>query len=158
MTLNDPLFHTIEYVEVATPVLPQDNLRIASYNIERGLRLDAIIRHWEKDRASRNDIILISEADKGMVRSGNRHIAQEFAAALGYSWAYAVEFLELTKGNRLERRVPGSNLESYIGNAILSRYPLENLEVIRLPCFFDYSKRFMARIGSRIAIAGDLSG
>ncbi len=150
------LLNEIEYVEMAMPEPQQSNFRVASYNIERGLRLDAIIDQWRQPPAHLNDVILISEADQGMARSGNRHITRDFGTALGYSWAYAVEFLELTKGNRRERRALGENQIGYIGNAILSRYPLSNLQVVRLPCFFDYSQRTMARTGSRMALIGDL--
>ena len=149
-------FHNIEYHEASALALPQNSLQIACYNIERGLNIDTIIDHWQRQPASLNDIVLLSEADQGMARSSNRHITRDFATALGYSWAYGVEFLELTKGSRKERRVPGQNQTGYIGNAIVSRYPLSNLQLVRLPCFFDYSQRFMARMGSRIAIVGDL--
>lgn len=156
MTLNHPVLHDVEYVENAVSRPSGRSLRIACYNIERGLRLDRIIDLWTQHRARLSDIILLSEADRGMARSGNRHSARDFGEALGYSWAYAVEFIELTKGDRRERRVSGENQTGHIGNAILSRFPLGNLQVVRLPCFFDYTQRFMARIGSRIAVIADL--
>lgn len=156
MTSITPLLHEVEYAEASAPTSLRCRLRVASYNIERGLRLESIVDQWKQHCAGLNDVILLSEADRGMARSGNRHVARDFAAALDYSWAYAVEFLELTKGNRRERRVAGENEVGHIGNAILSRYPLANFQVIRLPCFFDYSKRFMARIGSRMAVVADL--
>ncbi len=156
MTLSHPVLHDVEYVENSVSRLTRRSLRFACYNIERGLRLDTIIDLWKQHRARLSDIILLSEADRGMARSGNRHTAREFGVALGYSWAYAVEFVELTKGNRRERRVLGENQAGHIGNAILSRFPLSNLQVVRLPCFFDYSQRFMARIGSRIAVIADV--
>lgn len=151
-----PLLHHVEHVEVSAPVPRRGNLRVASYNIERGRNLDAIIERWKLCPARHNDLVLISEADHGMARTGNRHIARDFAEALGYSYAYAIEFIELTKGNRRERRVPGENRIGHIGNAILSRYPMSKLQVVRLPCYFDYSQRYMARIGSRIALVANI--
>lgn len=156
MALSHPVLHDVEYVENSVSRLSRPGLRFVCYNIERGLRLDTIIDLWKRHHARLSDIILLSEADRGMARSGNRHITREFGVALGYSWAYAVEFVELTKGNRRERRVSGENQTGHIGNAILSRFPLSNLQVVRLPCFFDYSRRFMARIGSRIAVIADV--
>lgn len=132
------------------------SFRVAAYNIERGRHLDTIIELWKRSPARLNDVILVSEADWGMARSANRHVAQEFAQSIGYSWAYAVEFHELTKGNRRERRIPGENREALHGNAILSRYPLCNPTAIRLPSFVNYPKRFMARVGSRVAITADV--
>jgi endonuclease/exonuclease/phosphatase family metal-dependent hydrolase len=154
----DALLHAVEYFEapVLAPALAPDRLRIAAYNIERGLRLDTIIARWQQPPACFNDILLLSEVDRGMARSGNRHVARDFAAALGFSWAYALEFIELTKGNRLERRCLGENRHGHIGNAILSRFPLHHLQVVRLPVFFDHSKRFMARLGSRSALVADI--
>lgn len=139
-----------------TPPVPPATFRVAAYNIERGRHLDAIIDLWKRCPARHNDVILVSEADWGMARSENRHVAKEFAQAIGYSWAYAVEFHELTKGNRRERRIAGENREALHGNAILSRYPLRNPKAIRLPSFINYPKRFMARIGSRVAITADV--
>lgn len=156
MISTDSLLQEIEYAEALPQASQHHTLRVASYNIERGLRLDAIVTRWQEHSARLNDVILLSEVDRGMARSGNRHVARDFAAALGYSWAYAVEFIELSKGNRRERRIAGENDVGHIGNAILSRYPLSNLQVIRLPSFFDFSKRFMARIGSRMAVVADL--
>lgn len=70
----NPLLDNVEYVETIAPERQQGNLRVASYNIERGLRLDAIIDQWRQHQAHLNDVILISEADQGRARSGNRHI------------------------------------------------------------------------------------
>ncbi len=139
---------------------PEDicrSLKIVAYNIERGLRLDAILAQWLRCKAKNVDIILLSEADRGMARTRNRHVAREFGEILQFSWAYGVEFVELTKGNRRERWVMGENRESNIGNAILSRYPIANLVNVRLPAFVDHSKQHMARIGSRSALLGDIA-
>ena len=134
----------------------RDVLRVAAYNIERGRRLDAILDQWQAQRTRHNDVVLVSEADLGMARSGNRHVAREFAEALGFSWAFASEFHELTKGDRKERKVPGTNQQALHGNAILSRYPLRNVEVVHLPAFFDYRHQYMSRNGNRIAVVADV--
>ena len=131
-------------------------MRIAAYNIERGRRLDAIVAQWQTPRPRDSDVILLSEADVGMARSGNRHVTREFAAAIGYSWVFASEFHELTKGDRGERRLPGRNTQALHGNAILSRYPLQDIEVVQLPAFFDYRLQYMARNGNRIAVVADI--
>ncbi|MDH3452121.1 MAG: endonuclease/exonuclease/phosphatase family protein [Gammaproteobacteria bacterium] len=145
-----------EYHEAAAGAA-RELLRVAAYNIERGRRLDAIVALWQAQRARDNDVVLLSEADLGMARSGNRHVAREFAEALGYSWVFASEFHELTKGDRKERRVSGANEQALHGNAILSRYPLRNVEVVQLPAFFDYRKQYMSRVGNRIAVVADIS-
>ncbi len=146
----------VEYREGTTHAPARESVRVAAYNIERGRRLDAIVALWKTHRACYNDVILISEADLGMARSANRHVTREFATALGFGWAYASEFRELTKGNRGERRLPGTNTHALHGNAIVSRYPLQDIEVVQLPAFFDYRGRNMSREGNRIAVIADV--
>jgi len=100
-------------------------LRVVTYNIERGRRLDNILARWREHHARHNDVLLLSEADIGMARSGNRHVVREFARALGYSWVFAAEFRELTKGSRRERRCR-AHLEDKrirIGADIFARQP-----------------------------------
>jgi endonuclease/exonuclease/phosphatase family metal-dependent hydrolase len=145
-----------EYHEVAAQGPARGLLRVAAYNIERGRRLEAIVAQWQTPRPRDNDVILLSEADLGMARSGNRHVAREFAAALRFSWVFASEFQELTKGDRGERKLPGDNTQALHGNAILSRYPLQDIEVVQLPAFFDYRRQYMARNGNRIAVVADI--
>lgn len=155
-TAGSVLHPHCEYHEAAAGGPVRRLLRVAAYNIERGRRLDAIVAQWQTPRPRDNDVILLSEADLGMARSGNRHVAREFAAALGFSWVFASEFQELTKGDRGERRLPGHNTQALHGNAILSRYPLQRIEVVQLPAFFDYRRQYMARNGNRIAVVADI--
>ncbi|PYT04777.1 MAG: hypothetical protein DMF65_01430, partial [Acidobacteria bacterium] len=55
-------------------------IRATAWNIERGLRLDGIIRVLaEHTLMSRSDVLLLTELDYGMARSGNRHVAREIA-------------------------------------------------------------------------------
>ncbi len=146
-----------EYRIASPPPHPGPGLNVVAYNIERGRNLDAIVARWLSHRARDSDVVLLSEADVGMARSANRHVAREFADALGYSWAFAPEFRELTKGARHERRCAVANREALHGNAILSRFPLSDIEVAELPAFFDYRARYMARHGRRIALIADVA-
>jgi endonuclease/exonuclease/phosphatase family metal-dependent hydrolase len=135
----------------------RDPVTVTAYNIERGLRLDAIVELWRGHAVMESDVILLSEVDRGMARTGNRHVARDFARALGrYCYAYAAEFIELTKGSKRERKMGGVNTASFHGNAILSRYPLKNLEVVDLPKFWDYESCYERRIGARIALIADV--
>jgi len=145
-----------EYHEAVAAGATRGLFRVAAYNIERGRRLDAIVAQWQAPGPRDNDVVLLSEADLGMARSGNRHVTREFAKAFLYSWVFASEFHELTKGDRGERRLPGQNTHALHGNAILSRYPLQNIEVVQLPAFFDYRQQYMARKGNRIAVIADV--
>ena len=67
-----------------------DSVRASAWNLERGIRfdgiLDALKRHEQiKDK----DILLLTELDYGMARSGNRFVAQELARELKLNYAFA---------------------------------------------------------------------
>jgi hypothetical protein len=52
-------------------------IRAAAWNIERGLRLDSIIRVLrEHPTLSRSDVLLLTELDYGMARTENRFVAR----------------------------------------------------------------------------------
>jgi endonuclease/exonuclease/phosphatase family metal-dependent hydrolase len=97
-------------------------LRVAQWNIERGLEFDAIrlaftdskrfnalmedksSRVDEKEREDifdqirilqRSDLIVLNEVDWGMNRTRFRNVTAELAAALGMNYAYGVEFVEV---------------------------------------------------------------
>jgi endonuclease/exonuclease/phosphatase family metal-dependent hydrolase len=72
------------------------------------------------------------------------------------SYAFGVEFLELTKGDALEMEVAGENTQSLHGNAILSRWPLLRARVIRLPVKCDWREPQQARIGGRMALIAEV--
>lgn len=93
------------------------------------------------------DVIVLNEADWGLKRSGYRHVAEELARAAGMNYAFGVEFVEVdpisTGTERFEEMKPNERREvldiikvdkarfrGLHGNAILSRYPLENVRLI----------------------------
>ena len=83
-------------------------VRVAQWNIEKGKRLDDVIAHFRSDNALRwADIILLNEADHGMLRSGNIHVASALAEALGMNFAFGAAHIELTKGTEEELHLPG---------------------------------------------------
>ena len=93
-----------------------------------------------------------------MARSGNEHTTREMARALKMNYAYGVEFLELTNGEPEERKLyPGENDWGYHGNAILSKYPLINLRMIRFPGIESWYAHYQKRLGGRIALFADVS-
>jgi endonuclease/exonuclease/phosphatase family metal-dependent hydrolase len=136
---------------------PASKLHIVAFNAERGTHFDAIVTllHHEP-HVGDADVLLLSEVDWGMARSGNRHVARDLATALGMTYAFGVEFLELTKGDAMEAAVAGENTKSLHGNAILSRFPLIEPRLIRLPPKCDWKEPEQARIGGRMALAADI--
>lgn len=155
----------IDEVEVwngAAPARPGKTLRLIAWNMERGRHWEGGVRLVRETEALRDpDIIFLGEMDLGMARSVNAHTTRELAAALGMNYAYGVEFLELTGGEIEERKLyPGENEWGYHGNAILSRYPLRNVEMLRFPGIEKWyegkganeSEKVQKRLGGRMAL------
>ena len=139
------------------PVPSTGAIRVVAWNIERGLHVDAITSILrEHPSLGGADILLLSELDWGMARTGNRFIARDIAAALGMNYAFAPCYLPLSKGAGVEKDVEGENSESLHGIAILSRYPLRNLQSVSLPNGKDKMKGAEKRLGSLRALLADV--
>jgi len=136
-----------------------DQFRIGAWNLERGAQ-------WSKAvdciRDAQLDVVLASELDFGMSRSQQLHTTQHMAQALGWHWAFAVEFIELGLGSPWEQNRPSDeaeNLAGLHGNAILSRFPLDDLRLIRFQNSDGYwwHRRWNEpRLGGRIALVATL--
>jgi endonuclease/exonuclease/phosphatase family metal-dependent hydrolase len=148
---------TLREVEVggppsSTPALTAP-VRVMAWNVER-------LRHGEAIAATARqvgcDVILLSEVDDGMARTGNRKCIADFAEAVGQTYAYGVEFIELGLGDEEEARQSNGqgNLNGFHGNALLSRAALNAPFVIRVERRGDWfdGARGQRRIGSRMAI------
>lgn len=146
-------------VDVSTVARPSSAstrpaLRVAAWNAERGTWLDDAAPVLAALDA---DVLLLSELDVGMARSGQRHTPGELAAALGHGHVFGVEFVELGLGGPVEReRHTGEeNAAGLHGNAVLGRLPLERPALLR----FDRSGAWFTadrgepRVGGRCAVA-----
>jgi len=132
-------------------------IRATAWNIERGIRLDEIIRVLgEHTLMSRSDVLLLTELDYGMARSGNRHVAREIAEGLGMSYAFAPCYINLSKGSGLESVAAGENAEALHGNAILSRWPVARALSVALPNGKDKMRGREKRLGSQRAVVCDV--
>jgi endonuclease/exonuclease/phosphatase family metal-dependent hydrolase len=133
--------------------------RVLAWNAERCRDVAASARLLA---ASGADLLLLTELDHGMARSGQAHTARALAGRLGLGYAFAVEFLELGLGSPAERAAlpPGAeNAVGYHGNAILARVPLERPAVVRLGddgAWFD-GARGERRVGGRIAVLAQVT-
>ena len=145
------LFHMpqLHYCAQSRPRL-QAFIRIAQWNIEKGKNFKAIMDRITADEVLRwADIFILNEADWGMIRSQNRHVAKALAEELGMHMAFAPAHLELTKGTGEELEIDGENRESLQGNAILSRYPIVEARVVPLPKTFEAFDFHEKRFGQR---------
>jgi endonuclease/exonuclease/phosphatase family metal-dependent hydrolase len=153
-----PALSTIEVVNLDSGTGIGNVLIVAAWNAER-LKYHA--PSVALVRQSGADILLLSEADLGMARAGNRHTVADLARDLGMSYVFGVEFVELGLGNSRERkRHKGeTNAIGFHGNALLSRLPLEDAALIRLDdggTWWTDAKDGQGRIGGRMAIAAKI--
>lgn len=125
----------LKTIELAMPAAPSPNqstsLTVAAWNIERCKEVEASAQRLEHVGA---DIVLATEMDLGMARSGQRHTTRDLAHQLGFGYAFGVEFVELGLGDDFETAACAgmSNRHGLHGNAILSRWPLLDVTLIPL--------------------------
>src|SRR5829696_8384416 len=137
--------------------LPSGAVRATAWNIERGIKLDEIIRVLSgHESMGRSDVLLLTELDYGMARSGNRHVAREMAERLGMAYAFAPCYVNLSKGSGLESGAEGENAEALHGNAVLSRWPVRRAWSVALPNGKDKMKGREKRLGSQRAVVCDI--
>ncbi|RWM02583.1 MAG: endonuclease/exonuclease/phosphatase family protein [Mesorhizobium sp.] len=133
------------------------SLAVMAWNVERLRHVDAIAATIAGQAP---DVVLLSEVDKGMARSGNGHPLSRLADRLGHAFAYGVEFVELGAGNETERAAAGEaeNAEGFHGNAVTSAMPLLRPFLVRLDAAGGWFRpeRGQPRIGGRMAIGGQV--
>lgn len=150
-----PALEQIEVGGSADEREPDGSFEVVAWNLERGTHLDAAADTLA-ERAP--DVVLASELDVGMARSGNRHTAAELAARLGHSYAFGVEFLELGLGDARETERVGPDAVNHLGfhgNAVTARSALEDPLLIRIEeagSWFNTSTD-QPRVGGRMALA-----
>jgi endonuclease/exonuclease/phosphatase family metal-dependent hydrolase len=98
---------------------PRGRITVATWNIDHGSRYDLILSTL---RAQAADVILLQEVDRFCRRSGNRDIARDLAHALDMNWVSAGEFQEIGEAF--------GGVAATTGQAVLSRYPIENVATV----------------------------
>ncbi|WP_333814155.1 endonuclease/exonuclease/phosphatase family protein [Tabrizicola sp.] len=128
-------------------------LTIAAWNLERCLFPEASAA---KLAATGAGLILLSEMDKGMARTAQRHPTAEIAASLGMAYAYGVEFVELGLGSETERGFCTDNFNALglHGNALMAGTALRRPFLLRLPSdgHWFLNGGDQPRLGARMAI------
>jgi len=152
-----PALRTVECRQPAVPAPPGWPLTVAGWNIERCKHVEASAELLARAGA---DIVLATEMDCGMARSGQRHTTADLAGALGMGHAFGVEFVELGLGDPRETAefAGESNRHGLHGNAVLSRLPIARAALLPLD---DGGAWFVRapkgdgqhRVGGRMALA-----
>lgn len=129
-------------------------VRVVSWNIDRGARLDRIIDFLA---GQDSDILLLQEVDLNTRRTHRQNVAEAIARKLRLNYVFGYEFQELTQGSRAD--------PAFHGQATLSRWRLPSSRVVRFqrqssfwrPRWFLPSTRpFQERLGGRIALVAEI--
>jgi endonuclease/exonuclease/phosphatase family metal-dependent hydrolase len=193
--LNTPFIHDDPAAKPLRPNVPNLGpvLRVAMWNIERGLSLDLIRStlapinphdpittleiapghdaQWAAFAAQMHkikdiDLLILNEADFGMKRTNYTDVTADLASTLHMHYAYGVEFIEVDpifdlnseevhlpdpqQDQRLQTdlQVDRNKYHGLHGTAILSRYPLHNVRIFRMPVCYDWYATEYAAISS----------
>jgi endonuclease/exonuclease/phosphatase family metal-dependent hydrolase len=132
-------------------------VRALAWNIERGNRFQGIVEALKNHPQLRErDVLLLTELDYGMARSGNRFVARELARELRFNYAFAPVYIALQKGSGVESEVAGENTKSLHGLAMFSKYPLKNVHAVPLPNGKDKMLGKEKRLGHLRALIADV--
>ncbi|MCF3640807.1 endonuclease [Rhizobium sp. TRM95111] len=133
-------------------------IRVAAWNLERCLFPDDSADHI---RSAGADIVLLSEMDHGMARTGQRNTTADVAGALGMAYAYGVEFVELGLGSDTEREfcTDDVNARGFHGNGLMARAALDAPFMLRLAGERLWFTRDgdQPRLGERMAIGATVA-
>ena len=133
------------------------DMRALAWNLERGIRLGGIANALKTDdRLTDRDVLLLSELDYGMARSGNRFVAKELAEELGLNWAFAPVYIPLQKGSGVEANMPGENTVSIHGIAIMSPWRMRDVHAVPIPNGKDKMRGKEKRLGRLRSLIADI--
>jgi len=146
-------------VEIDNSISPSDEchgrrLKVVEFNMQRGKRwLESA--GYLKDA----DVVILNEMDIGMARSDQQHTTRLLAYYLGMNYAWGLEFIELTLGDKGDRETIYSTEHNFYGlhgNAILSKCKFSNATIFRNPVgrYFSHDKSFVNAFGSERRLGG----
>ena len=138
------------FLSAADSRAPGHEIRVISWNINRGEQLDGVLEFLRRTPA---DLILLQETDVNARRTQYRNVAREIAQALRMDYVFGFEFEELTQGNH--------NSPAFHGQATLSRLPVLESRILRFRrqsgfwrprWFVPNIQSLQRRIGARMAL------
>ena len=156
--LGDPTLHErllselncLHQVQLEPPIgVPLKGwVRVAAWNAARGRDLPAAASLLRRCRA---DLLLLSELDWGMARTGNADVPRALAESLETGYGFGVEFIELAGDE-------GGNELGLHGNAILTAAQLQQPKVVRLGGEGEWfaADASEPRVGGRVAVLGTI--
>ncbi|MBA3633675.1 MAG: endonuclease/exonuclease/phosphatase family protein [Acidobacteria bacterium] len=134
-----------------------ETVRALAWNIERGSRFDGIVNVLKNhEKLKDKNLLLLTELDYGMARSGNRFVARDLAKELEMNCAFAPIYIALQKGSGVEANVEGENTKSLHGLAMFSKFPMKNVHAVALPNGKDKMQGKEKRLGFLRALVADI--
>lgn len=129
-------------------------VRVLNWNIERGLRLPAVMDFISRQRP---DICILQEVDLNARRTSRLDVADFLAAYLDFNYVFGVEFEELSQGSK--------SAPAFHGQAVLARCHILEPRILRFNRQSDFWDPhwfvpklpvFQPRRGGRMALATEL--
>ena len=134
-----------------------DKITALAWNIERGCVFEGIIDSLKNHEGLKDkDLLLLTELDYGMARSGNRFVVREIAKEFKLNYAFAPVYIALQKGSGVESEMAGENTKSIHGLATFSKYPIKNAHAVPLPNGKDKMWGKEKRLGYLRALIADI--
>ena len=134
-----------------------DTIKALAWNVERGIQFNGIVDALtDHPQLANKDVLLLTELDHGMARSGNRFVARELADALKLNYAFAPVYIPLQKGSGVESEMEGENTVSIHGLAMFSPHPMANVHAVPLPNGKDKMWGKEKRLGYLRALFADI--
>lgn len=134
---------------------PATSMKVGAWNVQHC--------HFPDQSAallSRNgfDLVLLSELDIGMRRTGQVNAPERLAYGQGHGYGFAVEFLELRSPDGVTPETTGGaeNVDGFHGNGFTSRQRPLSAAIVRLEPeadWFERPRRNQTRVGGRMAVA-----
>lgn len=152
---SGPEIETGSFARAPLFLWPPGSIRVVDWNINRGLRLDGILKFLS---AARADLILLQECDLNARRTHRVNIAQEIARSLQMNYAFGREFHELSQGSK--------DSPAYHGQATLSRWPISKVRILRFTkqsgfwrprWFLPDIEPLQERTGGRMALVAEVN-
>jgi endonuclease/exonuclease/phosphatase family metal-dependent hydrolase len=150
-----PAFHEVERGGNAETASRAGKLCVAAWNLERCLYPDAAAQLLRRHGVG---LVLLTEMDCGMLRTGQVHTIADIAARLGQHYAYGLEFFELKPMPPPAgfATIGDDNDFGFHGNGLITTCPFDHPVAIRLDSVADWyiaPKGGQRRVGNRMAVA-----
>lgn len=124
--------------------------RAIAWNVERGKRWEPLVNLLSHHSTLREaDLLLLTELDVGMGRSGNRDTPHELAQQLHCDVVFANYHLVLASGDLAEQEHGIANTQALHGAALLSRHPIVRFAALALPEYHDKFAALEQRLGTK---------